>query len=162
MLMTQRAYARHRGVHHSSVQLAIARGRLSTTQGGLVDSSAADAAWPGRAGASPSKRKVTRTAEPSPRAAPARGGRGRSRMPEQRRLARVLGGIAGPADRDAEWLEVMDARELVLAEALERELDDLASALVGMGEDEVRAALAEALERGGLAGEREWARRFCR
>lgn len=45
MLMSQRAYARRRGVTHRAVQKAIASGRISTTAGGKIDAEAADRAW---------------------------------------------------------------------------------------------------------------------
>lgn len=43
--MSQRAYARHRGVTHRAVQKAIASGRITTMPDGSIDPAAADAAW---------------------------------------------------------------------------------------------------------------------
>ncbi len=43
--MSQRAYARHRGVALSAVQKAISSGRISTLADGRIDPAAADAAW---------------------------------------------------------------------------------------------------------------------
>ena len=42
--ISQRAYARHRGVSHKAVQKAIAQGRI-TANGGKIDPAAADAQW---------------------------------------------------------------------------------------------------------------------
>jgi hypothetical protein len=44
-VMSQRAYARHRGMAYSTVQKAIASGRISTTAKGLIDSDVADEEW---------------------------------------------------------------------------------------------------------------------
>ena len=44
-VMTLRGYARHRACALSTVQLAIASGRISTVEGGKVDSDAADRQW---------------------------------------------------------------------------------------------------------------------
>jgi hypothetical protein len=44
-VMSQRAYARHRGVAISTVQEAIARGQISTLADGQIDSDAADEEW---------------------------------------------------------------------------------------------------------------------
>lgn len=43
--MSQRAYAQHRGVHHSSVQLAIQTKRISVNAKGLIDAAKADREW---------------------------------------------------------------------------------------------------------------------
>ncbi len=43
--MSQRAYARHRGVSHKAVQKAIDSGRIATLPDGQIDSEAADAQW---------------------------------------------------------------------------------------------------------------------
>lgn len=44
-LMSQRAYARHRGVTHRAVQKALASGRITATPDGRIDSALADALW---------------------------------------------------------------------------------------------------------------------
>jgi hypothetical protein len=44
-VMSQRAYARHRGVAVSAVQKAIDSGRISTLPDGQIDSDAADEQW---------------------------------------------------------------------------------------------------------------------
>jgi len=44
-VMSQRAYARHRGVSASTVQKAIGSGRIHTLPTGQIDSDAADAEW---------------------------------------------------------------------------------------------------------------------
>ena len=44
-LMSQRAYARHRGVALYAVQVAIKKGRISTTADGQIDSDLADQEW---------------------------------------------------------------------------------------------------------------------
>jgi hypothetical protein len=44
-LMSQRGYARHRGVALNAVQVAIKRGRIETTEDGKIDSELADAQW---------------------------------------------------------------------------------------------------------------------
>ncbi len=44
-ILTQRAYASHRGVSHKAVQKAIAAGRISTLPDGRIDSDAADREW---------------------------------------------------------------------------------------------------------------------
>jgi len=44
-VMSQRAYARHRGVSASTVQKAIGSGRIHTLPNGQVDSESADAEW---------------------------------------------------------------------------------------------------------------------
>jgi hypothetical protein len=44
-VMSQRAYARHRGVAISTVQEAIARGRISTLPDGQINSDVADEEW---------------------------------------------------------------------------------------------------------------------
>jgi hypothetical protein len=44
-IMSQRAYAQHRGVAHRAVQKAIESGRISTTPDGKIDSDVADQAW---------------------------------------------------------------------------------------------------------------------
>ena len=44
-VMSQRAYARHRGVSASTVQKAIGSGRVHTLPNGQIDSEAADAEW---------------------------------------------------------------------------------------------------------------------
>lgn len=43
--LSQRAYARHRGVSHTAVQKAIRDGRIPQRADGLVDVAAADRAW---------------------------------------------------------------------------------------------------------------------
>jgi len=43
--MTQRAYARHRGVTHAAVQKAIAAGRITVEKGGTIDAAKADRDW---------------------------------------------------------------------------------------------------------------------
>lgn len=43
--MSQRAYAKHRGVTHRAVQKAIASGRIPVTEGQKVDPDEADRAW---------------------------------------------------------------------------------------------------------------------
>jgi hypothetical protein len=44
-IMSQRAYAQHRGVAHKAVQKAIESGRISTTPDGKIDSDLADQEW---------------------------------------------------------------------------------------------------------------------
>jgi len=44
-ILSQRAYARHRGVSLSAVQKAIETGRISTQPDGRIDSEQADVAW---------------------------------------------------------------------------------------------------------------------
>ena len=44
-ILSQRAYARHRGVALSAVQKAIETGRISTQPDGRIDSEQADVAW---------------------------------------------------------------------------------------------------------------------
>ncbi len=44
-IMSQRAYARHRGVNHFAVQKAIRSGRISTLADGRIDSDVADREW---------------------------------------------------------------------------------------------------------------------
>jgi hypothetical protein len=44
-IMSQRAYARHRGMALSAVQKAIASGRISTLADGQIDSEVADREW---------------------------------------------------------------------------------------------------------------------
>jgi len=44
-VMSQRAYARHRGVSASTVQKAIGSGRIHTLPNGQIDSEIADAEW---------------------------------------------------------------------------------------------------------------------
>ncbi len=44
-IMSQKAYARHRGMSFPAVQKAIASGRISTTATGLIDSEVADEEW---------------------------------------------------------------------------------------------------------------------
>ena len=44
-VMSQRAYARHRGMAISTVQKAIDTGRISTLENGLIDSDVADVEW---------------------------------------------------------------------------------------------------------------------
>jgi hypothetical protein len=43
--LTQRGYARHRGVSHKSVQKAIAAGRITTVAGDRIDPRVADSEW---------------------------------------------------------------------------------------------------------------------
>ena len=45
MLMSQRAYARHRGVYVSAVQKAVDTGRITLQPGGRIDSDTADEEW---------------------------------------------------------------------------------------------------------------------
>jgi hypothetical protein len=47
VLMTQAAYARHRGVTRQSVNQAVREGRIRLTRGGLVNMALADATWSG-------------------------------------------------------------------------------------------------------------------
>ena len=44
-ILSQRAYARHRGVNLSAVQKAIRKGRISTLPDGRIDSDVADREW---------------------------------------------------------------------------------------------------------------------
>ena len=44
-IMSQRAYAHHRGMHVRAVQKAIQSGRISTLPNGTIDSDVADAEW---------------------------------------------------------------------------------------------------------------------
>ena len=44
-VMSQRAYAQHRGVAHKAVQKAIESGRISTMPDGKIDSDMADQEW---------------------------------------------------------------------------------------------------------------------
>ena len=44
-ILSQRAYARHRGVNLSAVQKAIQSGRISTLEDGRIDSDVADEEW---------------------------------------------------------------------------------------------------------------------
>ena len=43
--LSQRAYARHRGVTHRAVQKAIKAGRITTNSDGTIDAARADAQW---------------------------------------------------------------------------------------------------------------------
>lgn len=45
MVGSQRAYARHRGVTHRAVRVAVASGRISTMPGGKIDFEKADKEW---------------------------------------------------------------------------------------------------------------------
>ena len=56
-VLSQRAYARHRGVVPSAVQKAIATGRISTMADGQIDSDVADEEWDANTTARPSARR---------------------------------------------------------------------------------------------------------
>ena len=45
MVLSQRAYAQHRGVSHEAVRKAIKTGRISPQPDGLIDPVVADAQW---------------------------------------------------------------------------------------------------------------------
>ena len=75
--VSQRAYARHRGVTHRAVQKAIAAGRIPVTPGGKVDPEAADRAWASNTDESKPRNSVSgtpRMAATAPPAAPAPSG----------------------------------------------------------------------------------------
>ncbi len=57
-IMSQRAYARHRGVALYAVQVAIKKGRISTTADGQIDSDVADREWEANTRKDPPKVKV--------------------------------------------------------------------------------------------------------
>lgn len=61
-IMSQRAYARHRGVSLSAVQKAIKKGRIATLPDGRIDSEAADRQWERNTAARPPV--VTKAAPP--------------------------------------------------------------------------------------------------
>ncbi|MBI4910969.1 MAG: hypothetical protein HY820_45585 [Acidobacteria bacterium] len=75
-LISQRAYAKHRGVSLAAVQKAIKAGRIRTTADGKIDAAQADADWerntgprrhPGKAASSPALPKsAPPAAEPMP------------------------------------------------------------------------------------------------
>ena len=67
-LMTIRAYARHRGVHHTSVLAAIRSGRITQRADGKIDSAQADRQWELRT--DPTKPRNSVTGEPKHRRRP--------------------------------------------------------------------------------------------
>ena len=71
--VSQRAYARHRGVTHRAVQKAIAAGRIPITTGGKVDPDVADRAWAANTDESKPRNSVSGTPRPERRESPAAG-----------------------------------------------------------------------------------------
>jgi hypothetical protein len=59
--MSQRAYAKHRGVTHRAVQKAIKSGRIPVTEGQKVDPDEADRAWAANTDESKSRNSVSGT-----------------------------------------------------------------------------------------------------
>ena len=62
--VSQRAYARHRGVTHRAVQKAIAAGRISVSSDGKVDPDVADRAWAANTDESKPRNSVSGTPRP--------------------------------------------------------------------------------------------------
>jgi hypothetical protein len=56
-ILSQRAYARHRGMALSAVQKAISSGRISTLPDGRIDSDVADGEWEANTNARPARRQ---------------------------------------------------------------------------------------------------------
>ncbi len=69
-IMSQRAYARQRGVAVYAVQVAIKTGRISTTPDGQVDSDVADREWAANTRKDPPKVKVNSRRQPDDDADP--------------------------------------------------------------------------------------------
>ena len=62
--VSQRAYARHRGVTHRAVQKAIAAGRIPVSSDGKVDPDVADRAWVANTDESKPRNSVSGTPRP--------------------------------------------------------------------------------------------------
>ena len=86
--LSQRAYARHRGVTHRAVQKAIKAGRITTNSDGTIDPARADAQWTANTDpAGAARHELNEENEQSPHGAdlatPGGGGAGRPAWPHR-------------------------------------------------------------------------------
>lgn len=165
-LVSQRAYARHRGVTHRAVQVAIATGRISTVDG-KVDPEVADREWRARTdetkvhnsvSGNPHQRRVQDAppmpagskAEPDPAGAAGAKGYAAARTASESVRARLLmleykkkSGEVVPAEdvRVGAFNAARRARDLLAAIP-----DRVAPVLVGLPSDDIQRRLAAEIE----------------
>jgi hypothetical protein len=127
-LISQREYARRRGVSHTAVQQAIASGRISTVHG-KIDPAMADRQWQQNTDQSKPRNRIT--GQPKHRRAP-------DGLPQPMRLLATVG-ADGEDGAAIGYTRARAARELYQAQLAKMELDRQRAALVRADEVKVGA-----------------------
>lgn len=122
--ISQRAYARHRGVTHRAVQKAIAAGRIPVTPEGKVDPEAADLAWAANTDESKPRNSVSGTPRPTG---------------QHVAMSRPLAGPVGPNGSPSGYQAARTLHETYRARTARLEFERLSGTLVSVEDIRVEA-----------------------